>query len=155
MEGVEEDRDEATGTFIQPRGDVKGAARDAYVGPRPEHPVLEDQAKPAYQRRHDLHVDELVVADGCRVSDVGLKDGQDQPILLQPEQRRTHVAQELASGLLEQVQEPRVVNMVAEGALGIHDAVRMTEGLRLGSRGPGSDGSAHGCACVSRKWGMA
>lgn len=61
---------------------------------------------------------------------------KDGVLLLQLEERQAQLPEKLASRRLKQIQVAGIINMVAEGAFGVGDAMDMAE--NIGGNGRGS-----------------
>lgn len=125
--GVGKLRRQPARSLVQSRGDVQGTPRHAGVVARADDRVAKLHAEPSMDARHDLDPDQFVISDGRGVSHVGFEDGEQDAFFLKREERGADGAEELAAGLLEEVEEARVVDVVPEGALGVGHAVGVSE----------------------------
>jgi hypothetical protein len=79
-----------------------------------------------FKRRHpDFHRQQIIVARGKFVAQPRLDDGKNKIALLQSQNRLPERAEKFAARGLEQVKIARMINVVADGAFGVSDAVRM------------------------------
>ena len=98
----------------------------------------------------DFDGQHVVVAGGGFVAQMAFEHGEDGVAFLPLEERGAEVAEEFAARDFEQVQVAPVVNVVADGAIGVGDAVRVVEAGHAGSLCGRSAGS---CVCV-KDWGQ-
>ena len=77
----------------------------------------------------ELDGEEIVVAGGGFVGEVGVNDGEGEVAFLPVEEGGAKVAEEFSAGGFEEVEVTGVVDVIAEGALGVGDAVGVLVGL--------------------------
>jgi len=86
--------------------------------PMPEvQPHRPDEDWPYFDRQ------QIIITGGELIADTGFDDGKDHAALLPGQHGIAEGADELAARGFEQVKISRMVDMVAEGALGVGDAV--------------------------------
>jgi hypothetical protein len=74
-------------------------------------------------RHPDFNCQQIVVARGKSVIQPRLDDGKNHVVFLPVQNRRAERTDEFAASGLEQIKIARVVNVVADGAFGVSDAM--------------------------------
>ena len=90
----------------------------------------------------DFDGQHVVVAGGCLVAQMAFEHGEDGVAFLPLKEGGAEVAEEFTARDFEQIQVTPVVNVVADGAIGVGDAVRVVEDGHAGSLGGRGDGSS-------------
>ena len=76
----------------------------------------------------ELDGQEVVVARGSFVEEAGFDDGEKGLVFLELEKGHAEVTEEFAAGGFQEIEVTGIINVVAEGALGVSDAMGMLEG---------------------------
>ena len=125
--------------FVNARAGVKGLGFEDELAVLIGDAVAEVQPHSLEKRRPDFNRQQIVVACGRFEAQPRLDDRENHVLFLPVQDGRAERADEFAPRRLEQIEVARVINMVADGAFGVGDAVRVAErsnghGARLSRR---------------------
>lgn len=96
-----------------------------------QYAVAEAEPDAAQLGEPDFDHQFVVVTRGGLVFHMALDDGEDYPGFLQLQQRHTGGTEQLAASRLQEIKVTRVVDVVADGALGVGHTMAMAENLSL------------------------
>ena len=94
-----------------------------------EDPVAELEPHALHPQHPDLDRQQIVIAGGGFVAQVRLDDGENVAGVLPGQDRAAERAQEFAARRFQQIEIARVIDMVADGAFGVGDAMEVAEWL--------------------------
>ena len=120
---------EANGLFLEVGAGVFGGGFEEEFAGGAEDAVGEGEADAAEIGEPEFNGEAVVVTGGRAVAELTGDDGEDQAGLLNVLQRFAQGAAELAAGGFKQVEVARVINVIADGAFGVGDAVVVVENL--------------------------
>src|SRR5581483_5981632 len=95
----------------------------------------------------------VVVAGGGLVTEAAFDHGEDDVLVLPLAEGDAKVAEEFATGAFQDVQVAGVVNMVADGAVGVGDPVLMAEDGRIHGQSLGVVAGRGKTACGAHRVG--
>jgi hypothetical protein len=123
---------EALGFFVATGADVEGFGFEDEFAVLVEDAMAEVEADALDEDGPDFDGEEVVVARHKTITQMSLDDGEDMIALLPFEDGGARGAHEFAAGGLEEVEVAGVVNVIADGAFGVGDAVLIAEGFGHG-----------------------
>ena len=88
-----------------------------------ENAIREVQANAIYRVQPYLDCQKVIVPRGCFVAQSAFDDGKNDVLLLPFEKGCAEVPEEFAAGDFQNVEVTRVIDVVAQGTLGIGDTV--------------------------------
>ena len=92
-----------------------------------ENPKTKIEPGALHQGRPQFDGQDIVVARGRLIAQMTFDDGEKRLLRLQFEQRDAEVPEKFAARGFENIQITRVINVIADGAIGINHAMDMVE----------------------------
>jgi len=126
-QGFHEFRRQAFGFFIAAGAAVEGFGFENEFAVGVQDAVAKVQPHTLESRQPDFNRQQVVVARGEFVAELRLDDGENIIGFLQGQHRRAECAHEFTARGLQQIEVARMVDVVADGAFGVADAVVVTE----------------------------
>ena len=123
---------------------MKGFGFDNQPAVLVQNAVAEIQPHAFDERGENFNGEQIIVARGRFVAQPRLDDGKNKVRVLQFQNGAAEGAEKFAARGLEQIKIARMINVVADGAFGVADAMVMDESFRharrLGGAGKNSNG---------------
>ncbi len=105
-----------------------GGAGDDLGFIRRENAVLKFEADAGEFSQPKFDLQEVVIARGAFVTEPAFGDGKNCAGFLQFQERFTQMPKEFTAGFFEEVEIPPIIDMVADSAFGVGDAVLVLKG---------------------------
>lgn len=118
---------EAFGFVVEAGADVMGFGLKDEGAVVVEDAAAEIEAHALGGRGPEFDRQEIIVARRRFEAEPAFDDRKDEALLLQIAERRANIVEKRSPSLFEDVQIPRVIDVISDGALGIGDAVLMAE----------------------------